>query len=190
MKIGLFFGSFNPIHIGHLIIAKSIAQNANLDQIWFIISPQNPFKSRASLLDENARYHLVSLAITDDDTFKASNIEFSLPKPSYTIDTLTFIQEKYPDHHFSIIIGQDNLQHFHKWKNYEAILQYHNVIVYPRPNAKKTDLEAHSSISLIEAPLVEISSSSIRNKIKNSQSIKYLVPDQVLEEIEKSGYYQ
>ncbi len=188
-KIGLYFGSFNPIHNGHLILAEQILENSDLEMIWFVVSPQNPFKERNTLLDNRARYFLVQKAIEDNDKFRASDIEFSLPIPSYTIDTLTYLQEKFPDKEFTIIMGEDNLKNFHKWKNYQAILDYYRVFVYPRPNCEESELLKLKNVIKIDAPMIEISSSLIRNNIKNKKSIKYLVPEKVKEEIEKNGYF-
>jgi nicotinate-nucleotide adenylyltransferase len=188
-KIGLYFGSFNPIHNGHLILAEQILENSDLDLIWFVVSPQNPFKERTNLLDNRARYFLVQKAIENNDGFRACDIEFSLPLPSYTIDTLTYLQEKYPDKEFTIIIGEDNLKNFHKWKNYQAILDYYRIFVYPRPNSEKSELLKKENVIMIQAPMIEISSSFIRENIRKNKSIRYLLPDKIREEIEKNAYY-
>lgn len=188
-KIGLYFGSFNPIHNGHLILAQQILENSDLDLIWFVVSPQNPFKERSNLLDNRARYFLVQKAIENNDGFRACDIEFSLPTPSYTINTLTYLQEKYPDKEFTIIIGEDNLKYFHKWKNYQAILDYYRIFVYPRPNCEENELLERKNVIMIHAPMIEISSSFIRENIRNNKSIRYLLPDSVREEIEKNCYY-
>ncbi|WP_034059224.1 nicotinate (nicotinamide) nucleotide adenylyltransferase, partial [Lacinutrix jangbogonensis] len=132
MNIGLYFGSFNPIHIGHLIIANQLVENSDLDQIWFVVTPHNPFKKKSTLLDNFQRLEMVYLATKDYNKLKESNIEFNLPQPNYTINTLTYLQEKHPEHQFSLIMGEDNLKSFHKWKNYEVILENHNIYVYPR----------------------------------------------------------
>jgi len=183
MKIGLFFGSFNPIHIGHLIIANTMAERADIDQVWFVISPQNPFKKRSNLLHEFDRLHMVRLAIADNPKFNATDIEFNMPKPSYTIDTLTYLSEKYSQHQFNIIIGQDNLLNFHKWKNHEALLGQYGFLVYPRPNAQPTEWEKHPNVKLIDAPEVEISATFIRNSLQENMSIKYLVHNDVIDYI-------
>ena len=188
-KIGLYFGSFNPIHNGHLILAEQILENSDLDLIWFVVSPQNPFKERNNLLDNRARYFLVQKAIEDNDGFRACDIEFSLPIPSYTINTLTYLQEKYPEKEFTIIIGEDNLKNFHKWKNYQAILDYYRVFVYPRPNCEYSELLERENVIMIQAPMIEISSSFIRENIRKNKSIRYLLPEAVREEIEKNSYY-
>lgn len=188
-KIGLYFGSFNPIHNGHLILAEQILENSDLEMIWFVVSPQNPFKERNTLLDNRARFFLVQKAIEDNDKFRASDIEFSLPIPSYTIDTLTYLQEKFADKEFTIIMGEDNLKNFHKWKNYQAILDYYRVFVYPRPNCEDSEFLKLKNVIKINAPMIEISSSLIRNNIKEKKSIKYLLPENVRQEIEKNGYF-
>ena len=189
MKIGLYFGSFNPIHIGHLIVAKHVAEHCNVDQVWFVVSPQNPLKETASLLNEKSRFYLTQLAIENEPKFKASNIEFALPKPSYTIDSMIHISEKYPQHEFSIIMGGDSFQNIPKWKNYQALLKQFKIIIYNRPGFD-IDLSLSKNIEIVDAPLMDISSTFIRKNIKEKKSIKYLVLDEVIEEIEKSGYYK
>jgi nicotinate-nucleotide adenylyltransferase len=189
MKIGLYFGSFNPVHIGHLIIANHIINNTDLKKIWFVISPQNPLKLSKTLLNEYQRLHLVRLAIEDDNNLKASDIEFTLPRPSYTIDTLTYLREKYPQHQFAIIMGSDSFQNIYKWKNYQQLIDNNKIIIFKRPGfeIKKT---YPSLIILDNAPLLDISSTTIRNLINNGKSIRYLVPDKVREEIENCGYFK
>lgn len=189
MKVGLFFGSFNPIHIGHLIIANTMAMNADLDELWMVVSPQNPFKKNAGLLHEFDRYEMVSLAIQDNVKLKVSDIEFHLPKPSYTIDTLTHLSEKFPQHKFVLIIGEDNLGPFTKWKNYDKILEYYELYVYPRPGAEKSDLANHPHVKFIPAPLLDISATFIRNAIKEKRSIRYLVTETVENYIYKNQFY-
>ena len=184
MKVGLFFGSFNPIHVGHLIIANVAHQSTELDQVWFIVSPQNPFKKNKNLLHEFDRYDLVQAAIEDDYHFRASDVEFQMPRPSYTVDTLAVLSEKYPDHAFTLIIGEDNLGSFPKWKNHQVILDHYGLIVYPRPNAQKSDLTEHPNVRLIEAPEMDISATLIRKMIRANRSIKYLVPQRVEEMIQ------
>ena len=189
MKIGLYFGSFNPIHIGHLIIANHIAYNTELNEVWFIVSPQNPLKESASLLNEQHRYSLVKIAVEDEKKLKVNNVEFLMPKPSYTIDTLIYLSEKYTQHNFSLIIGSDSYLNFNKWKNYEQIILNYNILIYQRPSFPiKTDLP--ESIKIIHAPLLDISSTQIRKNIKDKKSIRYLVTDKVLDEIELKGYYR
>jgi len=190
MKTGLFFGSFNPVHVGHMIIANFMAQHSDLDQVWMVVSPQNPFKSQKSLAKDYDRLHLLELAIGDNTLIKSSNIEFSLPKPSYTIDTLTYLKEKYPTREFVLIMGGDNLAHFHKWKNYEVILEHHEIYVYKRPSYDLGDLQDHKQVSIFEAPLMAISSSYIRKEIAAGRSVEYLVPHPVKEHIDASGLYK
>jgi len=189
MKIGLYFGSFNPLHIGHLIIANHIINNTDLKKIWFVISPQNPLKLSKTLLNEYQRLHLVRLAIEDDSNLKASDIEFTLPRPSYTIDTLTYLREKYPQHQFAIIMGSDSFQNIYKWKNYQQLIDNNKIIIFKRPGfeIKKT---YPSLIILDNAPLLDISSTTIRNLINDGKSIRYLVPEKVREEIENCGYFK
>ena len=178
MQIGLFFGSFNPIHIGHLIIANTMADRGSVDQVWLVVSPQNPFKKQSSLLHEFDRLHMVRLAIADNPLLNATDIEFNMPKPSYTADTLAYLSDRYPQHSFKVIMGEDNLQYFHKWKNHEAIIEHYGLLVYPRPNAPETQWTKHEKVELIEAPEVDISATFIRKSIQNGHSIKYLVhPD-------------
>jgi len=191
MQIGLYFGSFNPIHHGHLLIAKYILENTNLDQVWFVVSPQNPLKHATTLLNEYQRLYLVNAAIEGEPDLKASDIEFRLPKPSYTVDTLAYLQEKYPAHQFSIIMGSDSFQNLPKWKNYEFILRNYPVYVYKRPEYETLpNYPEAKKIVLLAAPLLPISATHIRKNIKEGKSIRYLVPDAVKEEIERNGYYR
>ena len=190
MKIGLFFGSFNPIHVGHLIIANFMATQTDLREIWMVVSPQNPLKEKSSLARDHDRLHLVRLAMEDSPNLKASNIEFDLPKPSYTIDTLTYLSEKYPSNEFVLIMGGDNLATLHKWKNYEKILEYYQVYVYQRPSYELGELATYPKIQLFEAPLMQISASFIRKSIKGEKSIRYLVSDKVYEYLEGSSLYK
>lgn len=189
MRIGLYFGSFNPIHNGHLIIANHIRQQTGLQQVWFVVSPQNPFKPAAGLLNEFHRLALVQLAIDDEPGLKASDIEFRLPRPSFTADTLAYLQEKYPQHEFSIIMGSDSFQNLLKWKNPDYILQHHTIYVYKRPGFDIQPPE-NGHVIILDAPLLQISATHIRNNVRIGQSIRYLVPDKVKEEIEKNGYYR
>jgi nicotinate-nucleotide adenylyltransferase len=190
MNIGLYFGSFNPIHTGHLIIANHVRQQAGLAQVWLVVSPQNPLKPSAGLLNEFHRLALVQLGIDDEPGLKASDIEFRLPRPSYTADTLAYLQEKYPQHQFSIIMGSDSFQNLSKWKNPQYILKHHKIYVYKRPGFEVNKEQANENVTLLNAPLLEISSTHIRELIKTGNSIKYLVPDKVKEEIERNGYYR
>jgi len=188
MVVGLFFGSFNPVHIGHLIIANYIVAYGNIDQLWFVLSPQNPLKPQKDLLNEYHRQHLLQSAIYGENKLKCSTIEFGLPRPSYTIDTLIYLKERYPEHHFKIIMGSDSFQNIKNWKNGELILQEYPILVYKRPGFEiKNDLRAH--VTILDAPLLEISSTGIRNMIRNKKSIKFFVPDVVKEEIERNNYY-
>lgn len=189
-KTGLYFGSFNPIHIGHLIIANQILMNSDLQEIWFVISPHNPLKEKNTLLDDNHRLSLVKVAIEDNTDFKACDIEFKMPKPSYTIHTLLNLEEKYPNRKFCLIIGSDNLFSFEKWFNYEQILKNYQLYVYPRPNYIDCPFKTHPSVKWVDAPLIEISSSAIRNAIKNNISVRYLLPDKVLDYINEMHFYQ
>ncbi|PWJ56634.1 nicotinate-nucleotide adenylyltransferase [Dyadobacter jejuensis] len=189
MKIGLFFGSFNPIHIGHLIIANTMATATDLEQVWFVVSPQNPFKKSKSLLHEFDRFDLVARAISDNSLLKASDVEFHMPKPSYTIDTLVRIQEKFPQHEFRLIMGEDNLAQFPNWKNHDKILEYVGLYVYPRPNSKPHLFKDHPSVQFIEAPLMDISATYLRQRIQSGQSIKYLVPEEVEQLIKLKKFY-
>ncbi len=190
MKTGLFFGSFNPIHIGHLAIANYMLEFSDLEEIWFVVSPQNPLKNKKSLLNEYDRLKMVELALDDSHKFIPVDIEFRLPKPSYTIDTLTYLSEKNPKHEFILIAGTDNFQSFHKWKNYEEILNQYMLYIYPRPNYDLGEYENHKSIKQINAPLMEISSSFIRNSLKEGKNIKYFLPSKVYEYIQKMHFYK
>jgi nicotinate-nucleotide adenylyltransferase len=189
MKIGLFFGSFNPIHIGHLIIANHILNETGLDKIWFVVSPVNPFKIHSDLLHENARLALVNKAIEGDDRFVASDIEFQLPKPSFTINTLLFLKEANSEHDFSIIMGSDNFTDLNKWKNYESIVANYRILIYSRSGFEVKN-EINATIELLNAPILDISSTAIRESIKLGKSIRYLVPELVRKEIIEKGYYR
>jgi nicotinate-nucleotide adenylyltransferase len=188
-KTGLFFGSFNPIHIGHMIIANTMLENTDLEQIWFVVSPQNPLKKSKSLLHEFDRYEIVQRAVNDNYNFKVSDVEFHLPKPSYTIDTLTYLQEQHKDHEFVLIIGEDNLAQFPQWKNYDKILEYFSLYVYPRPESIETELKNHPKVAIVPSPLLDISATYIRDCVKNGKSIKYLVPEAVETFIKEKRFY-
>jgi len=188
MKIGLYFGSFNPVHVGHLIIANHALNETDLDKVWFIVSPQNPFKAESTLLNEYHRLHLLKLATEDDNRVRVSDIEFHLTRPSYTSITLAYLQEKYPEHNFVIIMGSDSFQNLKKWKNWESIVSNHEIIVYLRPGFK-IENDIQSKLNILKAPLLEISSTQIRELIAQKKSARYLVPDKVYEEILKGRYY-
>jgi nicotinate-nucleotide adenylyltransferase len=189
MHIGLYFGSFNPIHTGHLIIANHIVENTEIDKLWFVVSPHNPLKDSHSLLNEYDRLHLVELAIQDNPKFRASNVEFHLPKPSYTIDTLTYLTERFPLEKFSVIMGSDSFQNIKRWKNYEALLDQYDIIVYRRPGFEVEET-FDGKVQIVDAPLLEISSTYIRTQVKDSKSIRYLTPDAVAKYIEENRYYK
>jgi nicotinate-nucleotide adenylyltransferase len=189
MKIGLFFGSFNPIHVGHLIIASYMVDFTDLNQVWFIVSPQNPLKNKKSLLNEYERLELIRLAIDGDNRLKVSDIEFKLPIPSYTIHTLEVLKEKHPEHEFHLIMGSDSFNTLPKWKEYEQILANYPIMVYLRPK-EEIDLNIKGNIQVFEdVPQMEISASFIRNAIKNKKSVKYLLPQVVFDYIDKWGFY-
>lgn len=190
MKIGLFFGSFNPVHIGHMAIANYFAEFADLDQIWFVVSPQNPLKEKSFLLNEYDRLHLVRLATEDSPKLKATDIEFHLSKPSYTIDTLTHLSEKFPQLHFVLIMGSDNLASLCKWKNHEMILKYYSIYVYPRLESDGGDFNDHPSVKLFAVPLMEISSSFIRQSIKDGKSMRHFLPEKVFGYIDEMNIYR
>jgi len=189
-KIGLFFGSFNPIHIGHMIIGNIMAENTDLNKVWFVVSPQNPFKPSKGLLHEFDRYDMVKAAIADHYKLEASDVEFNLPKPSYTIHTLAYLTQKFPGKEFKVIIGEDNLDNFAKWKNHEQILEQFGLYVYPRPHVTNSELKRHPNVKIIEAPLLDISATYIRNCIKNNKSIRYLVPESVEQMISLKHFYK
>ncbi|MEK8178953.1 nicotinate (nicotinamide) nucleotide adenylyltransferase [Flavobacterium buctense] len=192
MKIGLYFGTFNPIHVGHLIIANHMAEHSDLEQIWMVVTPHNPLKQKNTLLDDYQRLHLVRLATEEYPKIKPSDIEFKLPQPNYTVNTLAHLMDKYPQHEFSLIMGEDNLKSFHKWKNYEYILQNHDIYIYPRISDEPENiaLKNHASICKIDAPIVEISSTFIRDNIKSKKNIRPLLPHQVWEYIDHNNFYK
>ena len=189
-KIGLFFGSFNPVHIGHMIIANYMTTQTDLDKVWLVVSPQNPLKPKNTLARDHDRLHLVRMAVDENPNLEASNIEFDLPKPSYTIDTLIHLKEKHPDYEFVLIMGGDNLRSLHKWKNYEIILRDYPIYVYKRPSYELGDLAAHPDIHLFDAPLMQISASYIRTCLKEGKSVQYLVPEPVFEYLSSSSIYK
>jgi nicotinate-nucleotide adenylyltransferase len=189
-KTGLFFGSFNPIHLGHLMVASYMAEFTDLDQVWFVISPQNPLKDKLTLLPDVNRLYMVNVAVENERKFKASNIEFHLPKPSYTIDTLTYLEEKYPGKEFVLIAGSDMLPTFHKWKNYLQILDHYKVYLYPRPGTAASEFDTHPAFLHVPAPNIEISSSFIRKSVSEGKSMQYFLPEKVWKYIEEMGFYR
>ncbi len=189
-KIGLFFGSFNPIHNGHLMLANYLAEYGGLDEIWFVVSPQNPFKDKKSLLADRHRLYMVEMAIKGDERFQVCDIEFYMPQPSYTIDTLTRLQERHPNTDFYLICGMDNIESFKKWKNYEMILQYHHLMVYPRKGYSSNELVEHPSVTVVEAPEIEVSSTFIREAIGEGKDVRYFVPKEVYKYIIDMHFYE
>ena len=191
-KVGLYFGTFNPIHIGHLVIANHMVEFSDLDEVWFVITPKSPFKQKQTLLDNHHRYQMVFEAIQDFPKLKASKIEFELSQPNYTINTLAHIGEKYPEHEFSLIMGQDNLKSFHKWKNYEAILEHYSLYVYPRISKGKIEhqFQGHPKINWVDAPIMEISSTFIRKAHKAGKNIRPLLPESVWKYMDEMNFYR
>lgn len=191
-NIGLYFGSFNPIHIGHLIIANYLAEFTALDEVWLVITPQNPFKKKASLLENHHRFELVYRAVEGFEKLKASDVEFDLPTPNYTAKTLSVLTEKHPDYHFNLIMGEDNLRSFHKWKNYEYILQHHEIYVCPRMGEGKikTEFSKHPHIHFTKTPIMDISASLIRDAIKNGKNIQTMLPTPVWKYIDEMNFYR
>lgn len=189
MKVGLFFGSFNPVHVGHMILAQTALNETPLDKVWFVISPQNPFKEKKNLVSEYDRLRMVELAIGDSLDLQASNVEFGLPQPSYTIDTLTHLQDRYKSYEFSLIMGQDNLQYLDRWKNYEAIIKYYQIYVYPRIGTEPSMFDNHEHVRFFEAPLLNISASYLRKTLKENKAITYMVSPEVEDYIEKNRLF-
>jgi len=189
-KVGLFFGSFNPVHNGHLIIANYILEYTELEQIFFVVSPQNPFKEKASLLEDYHRLALVKEAIGETRKYHACDIEFKMPKPSYTIDTLTYLKEKYPEKEFSLIMGSDNLKSFHKWKNSQQIVDNHKIYVYPRPNFDASKFKEVKNVTIVEAPLMEISATFIRNAVKEKKDIRFFMPSSAWNYLKEMHFYE
>lgn len=192
MKVGLYFGTFNPIHIGHLVIANHMAEYGGLDQVWFVITPQSPFKTKQSLLDDYQRLEMVYRATQDYTKLKHSDIEFGMSQPNYTVNTLTYLQEKYPDYIFSLIMGEDNLRSFHKWKNYSLILENHDLYVYPRLtyNENKPKEDVLKKVHRIDAPIMEISSTFIRKAIKKGKNVRPLLPEAVWQYLDEMNFYK
>lgn len=189
-KTGLLFGSFNPIHIGHLMIAGYMYEFSDLDELWFVVSPLNPLKEQKSLLADYHRLEMVNLAIEEDNRFRSCNIEFKLPKPSYTINTLTYLQDKYPDREFVIISGTDIFPTFHKWKNWPQLLEFYSFYVYPRPGSQFHELTKHPSVKVFNAPMVEISASFIRESIREGKNMSYYLPEKTFRYIQEMHFYK
>lgn len=189
-KIGLFFGSFNPVHTGHLIVANIMATHTDLARVWLIVSPQNPLKPSKGLLHEHDRYDMVRAAIADNYKLEVSDVEFRMPKPSYTVDTLAVLREKHPDKEFKVIVGEDNLENFPKWKNYQEILDAYGLYVYRRPGAASSPILHHAHVTVVEAPQIDISATYIRNCIRDGKSIHYLVPEPVEQLIQQRNFYR
>jgi nicotinate-nucleotide adenylyltransferase len=190
MKTGLFFGSFNPVHIGHMAIANYMVEYTDLDKLWFVVSPHNPLKEKSSLLADYHRLEMVNVAINDDNRFKASNIEFKLQQPSYTINTLTYLNEKYPKNEFIIIMGSDGLETFHKWKNYKLIIENYKRYIYPRPDTDPKIMENIENGIIVNAPLMEISSTFIRESIKKGKDVRHFLPLKVWEYLDEMNFYK
>ena len=192
MKIGLYFGTFNPVHIGHLIIANYMIENSDLDEIWMVVTPHNPFKKKSSLLDNHHRFELVYKATESYPKIKPSDIEFKLPQPNYTAHTLVHISDKHKDKEFCLIMGEDNLKSLHKWKNYETLLEHHHIYVYPRVSDGKiaTQFDTHKKIHKIDAPIVQISSTMIRNGIKEGKNVQPMLPKEVWNYIDEMNFYR
>ena len=196
MKVGLFFGTFNPIHVGHLIIANHMADFTDLDQIWLVVTPQNPLKDKQTLLADHHRLAMVREAIEDNPKLKASDFEFKLPKPSYTIDTLTYLKEEYPKYEFSLLMGEDNIRTFRKWKNHEEVLKNHNIFVYPRAitesedRVTKSELLLLPTVHLCETPVLNISASFIRKSIKEKKDVRYLLTEPVYKYCKEMHFYE
>lgn len=192
MKTGLYFGSFNPIHIGHLAIANYMLEFTDLSELWFVVSPHNPLKKKSTLLDDRQRLEMVRLALGDDQRFRVSDIEFKLSQPSYTIDTLAYLEEKFPEREFALIMGSDNLKTLHKWKNIESILNNYQIFVYPRPDYSEDEqaIKGPNKITITRAPLMEISSVFIRKAIKEGKYIQYFLPEKVYQYIREMHFYE
>ncbi|MEO6346808.1 MAG: nicotinate (nicotinamide) nucleotide adenylyltransferase [Aquaticitalea sp.] len=192
MNIGLYFGTFNPIHIGHLIIANHLAEYSDLDQVWFVVTPQSPFKVKSSMLADHQRLEMVYRATKDYPKLRPSDIEFKMPQPNYTINTLVYLQEKFPNNTFSLIMGEDNLKNFHKWKNYELILEQYDIYVYPRLSDGKlqTQFHQHPKIHHVDAPIMELSSTFIRNSIKEGKIVRPMLPENVWEYLDEMNFYK
>jgi nicotinate-nucleotide adenylyltransferase len=199
-KIGLFFGSFNPIHVGHLVLGNYMADNTDLSEVWFVVSPQNPHKQKVNLLEDHHRLAMVRIAVEDNNKLKASDIEFSLPKPSYTVYTLQNLKEQYPEYVFSLLMGEDNIRTLHKWKNYEYIIENFDIYVYPRvltvQELESTDTSKNELLELknvklcTDVPLMKISSSYIRNAVKAKNDVRYLLTEKVFKYLDEMNFYR
>ena len=191
-KVGLYFGTFNPIHSGHLIIANYMVEFSELNEVWMVVTPHNPFKKKSSLLDNHHRLEMVYKACEDYLNLKPSDIEFGLPQPNYTVNTLIQLEEKYPDMEFALIMGEDNLKSFHKWKNYEVILERYSIFVYPRISEGLVESEflAHEKITRVPAPIIELSSTFIRKAVKEGKNIRPMLPEKVWEYLDKMNFYK
>jgi len=191
-RIGLYFGTFNPIHVGHLTIANHMVEFSDLDEVWMVVTPHNPHKKKSSLLEDNHRLTMVRIALEDYPKLKASNVEFQLPQPNYTVNTLIFLEEKHPDLSFCLIMGEDNLKNFHKWKNYEVILDRYTIYVYPRVSDGKIENEFsdHPRIHRVNAPIMELSSTFIRKGIKSGKTVRPMLPDSVWKYIDEMNFYK
>ncbi len=193
-KVGLFFGSFNPLHVGHMILANYMVAHTEMEEVWFVVSPQNPFKERKTLLDEIHRYAIIERAIEDDRRFQVSKIEFSMPKPSYTVDTLVKLQEGYPKNKFSLIMGQDNLNHIHKWKNSDILLNDYSIYVYPRMGKGKVDervvKQERASVHFVDAPIIEISATEIRRDISKGKDVSWFLPEKAWKYVDEMNFYK
>lgn len=189
-KVGLYFGTFNPIHIGHCVIAQHMLEFTDLDEVWFVVTPHNPHKKKSSLLDDHQRLHMVNLAVGEHYKLRVSDIEFSLPQPSYSSNTLAHLTEKYPEKQFNLIMGADNLQTFTKWKNYESILENHELYVYPRIKSDGGELATHPKVHITEAPIMQIASTDIRNAIKAGKDVSFMMPEAVWRYIDEELFYR
>jgi nicotinate-nucleotide adenylyltransferase len=190
MKTGLYFGSFNPVHNGHLMLANFLVEYSELDCLWFVVSPQNPFKQKESLLPDYHRLELLKRAIEGYRKFSACDIEFRMPKPSYTVDTLAYLKEKYPDREFYLIMGTDNLERFDRWKNYEQILEHHHIIVFPRKGSNGGGLVCHPKVTLVDTPLIEVSSTFIRQSIRDGKDVRFFMPEKAFEYLDEMNFYR
>lgn len=191
MKIGLFFGTFNPVHIGHMVIANYMVEYTDLEQIWMVVTPQNPFKQKESMLKDYDRLHLVRLAIGDDNRIKGSDAEFGLPQPNYTSTTLAYLKEKHPENEFALIMGADNLNHFHKWKNHNVILENHDLYVYPRLEANEGgEYRKHYKVNYVDAPVMKVSSSFIRKALAEGKNVNFYMPSNVAKYVEEMNLYR